>query len=101
MDIITDKFRICIFDEDSGGESSLEISAIDDEALAELMARANACFGHLLETAGLIVPARDIERPVLCRESLGDHLCPVCASIVMKSDRYCSQCGQKLEWKEG
>ena len=97
MDIMTDKFRISI-DDDSGGESVLEITAISDEALAALLARVNACFWHLLETNDLIHPARDIERPVLHRASLGDYLCPVCASIVMKADHYCGQCGQKLAW---
>lgn len=62
MDIMTDKFRISIFDEVSGGESFLEISAVGDTELADLVARANACFGHLLEKHGMtptpeVVPA--------------------------------------------
>lgn len=62
MDIMTDKFRISIFDEISGGESFLEISAVGDTQLAELVARANACFGHLPEKHGMtptpeVVPA--------------------------------------------
>lgn len=32
-----------------------------------------------------------------------DHLgiCPVCDSYVQYGDKYCSNCGQKLEWKGG
>lgn len=26
--------------------------------------------------------------------------CPVCESIVHKSEEYCSACGQKLDWSE-
>ena len=90
MGITTDKFRISIFDED-GGESALEISALGDKELAELIARANACFGHLLKTMGGEFPRLSPN---------GNYVCPSCGCGVEIPDQYCRRCGQKLLWAE-
>ena len=53
--------------------------------------------------------AKDINVPTKSVEniySVGDHdkiyvygFCPECGSAVIKPDKYCSECGCRLEWK--
>ena len=100
MDIYTNKFSIAVWDDESESESTLELTAVNDAALAQLVARVNACFGHLLDGHGIMAHGRDLAKRVLYRESLGDHLCPTCASVVMRGDKYCRICGQRLQWED-
>lgn len=51
---------------------------------------------------GLIVgfEAEPIARRVVKSEKYGSHRCPRCDRVLYRSEHYCSQCGQKLDWRD-
>lgn len=70
-----------------------------DKAITEAITAWNTAMG----AKDINVPAKSVENIY----SVGDHdkiyvygFCPECGSAVIKPDKYCSECGCRLEWDE-
>lgn len=42
---------------------------------------------------------KQIGKKVVISSRYGSHRCPCCDKVFYPSDKYCSQCGQKLDWR--
>jgi len=42
---------------------------------------------------------KQIGKKVKLSEKFNSNRCPCCDKVVFRSEHYCSQCGQKLDWR--
>lgn len=43
---------------------------------------------------------KQVAEKVAKSEKYGSYRCPVCDAVICRSQHYCSQCGQKFDWRK-
>ena len=99
-----------------GGEAKVQrVKTLKSHVLVVMCTKCEIATNYYTKEAEAITAwnkamgAKDINVPTKSVEniySVGDHdkiyvygFCPECGSAVIKPDKYCSECGCRLEWK--
>ena len=99
-----------------GGEAKVQrVKTLKSHVLVVMCTKCEIATNYYTKEAEAItawntaMSAKDINVPTKSVEniySVGDHdkiyvygFCPECGSAVIKPDKYCSECGCRLEWK--